>query len=250
LGEPFVAVNDVSVRVPSGRALGIAGQSGSGKSTLLRAIAGLVRPAAGTITFRGTPLAGLSGERPLALRQAIQIVFQNPDATLNPRHTVYQSMQRPLKLFRPDIARRDRREAVASMMRQVRLSPDLLDRHPRHLSGGQRQRVAIGRALLAEPEVLLCDEVTSALDVSVQASILELLVALREERELTVVFVTHDLGVLRSIADEAIILQDGTVREAGPTVRLLREPQHPYTVELITAVPSPDRVAQFLSGRS
>jgi peptide/nickel transport system ATP-binding protein len=245
-GESFVAVNDVSVRVPAGRALGIAGESGSGKSTLLRAIAGLVRPVAGRITFQGQELAAEAGERPVALRRAIQIVFQNPDSTLNPRHTIYQSMQRPLKLFRPDIARRDRRDAVAETMRQVRLSPDLLDRHPRNLSGGQRQRVAIGRALLAEPDVLLCDEVTSALDVSVQASILELLVGLREQRALTVVFVTHDLGVLRSIADEAIILQHGTVREAGPTVQVLRQPQHPYTVELIAAVPSPDRAEQFL----
>ena len=249
-GAPFVAVDDVSVSVPAGKALGIAGESGSGKSTLLRAIAGLVRPSAGRIAYRGTELAGLAGERSVALRRAVQIVFQNPDATLNPRHTVYQSLERPLRLFRPDIARRERREVVAAMMRQVRLSPDLLDRLPRHLSGGQRQRVAIGRALLAEPEVLLCDEVTSALDVSVQASILELIVGLRAERDLTVVFVTHDLGVLRAVADEAIILQHGAVRESGPTARLLREPAHPYTMELIAAVPDPRRRADFLAGGS
>ena len=249
-GEPFVAVDDVSVRVPAGRALGIAGESGSGKSTLLRAIAGLVRPSSGTISYRGAVLPGTAGERPVALRRAVQIVFQNPDATLNPRHTVFQSLERPLKLFRPDIAKRDRRDAVAAMMRLVRLSPDLLDRFPRHLSGGQRQRVAIGRALLAEPEVLLCDEVTSALDVSVQASILELLVSLRAERNLTVVFVTHDLGVLRAVADEAIILQNGVIREAGPTTRLLRAPTHPYTMELIAAVPEPARATEFLSGGS
>jgi oligopeptide/dipeptide ABC transporter ATP-binding protein len=247
-GAEFVAVDGVSLSVPAGRALGIAGESGSGKSTLLRAIAGLVRPADGTISFQGTPLAGLSGQRSVAVRRAIQIVFQNPDATLNPRHTIYQSLERPLKLFRPEVSRRDRREAVAEMLRQVRLSPDLLDRYPRSLSGGQRQRVAIGRALLAQPQVLLCDEVTSALDVSVQASILELLVGLRAERELTVVFVTHDLGVLRAVADEAIVLQNGVVREAGPTVRLLREPHDPYTRDLVSAVPSPRRAAEFLSG--
>ncbi|GIF51531.1 peptide/nickel transport system ATP-binding protein [Asanoa ferruginea] len=249
-GEPFVAVDDVSVRVPAGRALGIAGESGSGKSTLLRSIAGLVRPSSGSVSYRGAELAGLAGERPVALRQAIQIVFQNPDATLNPRHTVYQSLERPLKLFRADIAKRDRRDAVAAMMKQIRLSPDLLDRYPRNLSGGQRQRVAIGRALLAEPEVLLCDEVTSALDVSVQASILELLVGLQADRELTVVFVTHDLGVLRAVADEAIILQNGAIREEGPTTKLLREPTHPYTKELIAAVPNPERSSEFLSGGS
>jgi ABC-type glutathione transport system ATPase component len=244
----FVAVDGVSLSVPAGRALGIAGESGSGKSTLLRAIAGLVRPAEGTISFQGTPLGGLSAQRSVAVRRAIQIVFQNPDATLNPRHTIYQSLERPLKLFRPEVARRDRREAVAEMLRQVRLSPDLLDRYPRSLSGGQRQRVAIGRALLAQPQVLLCDEVTSALDVSVQASILELLVGLRAHSDLTVVFVTHDLGVLRAVADEAIVLQNGVVREAGPTVRLLREPRDPYTRELVSAVPSPRRAAEFLSG--
>jgi len=249
-GEPFVAVDDVSVRVPAGRALGIAGESGSGKSTLLRSIAGLVRPSSGTVSYRGAELAPLAGERPVALRQAIQIVFQNPDATLNPRHTVYQSLERPLKLFRSDIAKRDRRDAVAAMMKQVRLSPDLLDRFPRNLSGGQRQRVAIGRALLAEPEVLLCDEVTSALDVSVQASILELLVGLQADRELTVVFVTHDLGVLRAVADEAIILQNGAIREEGPTTKLLRAPTHSYTKELIAAVPNPERSSEFLGGGS
>jgi len=243
-GSEFAAVDGVSVRVLAGKALGIAGQSGSGKSTLLRAVAGLVAPAGGEITFRGSRLAARSGDRPLAIRRAIQIVFQNPDATLNPRHTIYQSMERPLR--RPDIARSQRREAVAEMMRQMRLSPDLMDRYPRNLSGGQRQRVAIGRALLAEPEVLLCDEVTSALDVSVQASILELLVGLRAERSLALVFVTHDLGVLRSIADEAVILQDGRVREEGPTVRVLREPEDAYTVELLRAVPDPRHAAEFL----
>jgi peptide/nickel transport system ATP-binding protein len=205
-----------------------------------------VTPASGRIAFQGKTLAARAGDRPLALRRAVQLVFQNPDATLNPRHTILQSMERPLRLFRPDVGRRDRRAAVAEMLRQVRLPADLLDRYPRHLSGGQRQRVAIGRALLAEPDVLLCDEITSALDVSVQASILELLVELREARDLTLVFVTHDLGVLRSIADEAVILQDGTVREEGPTVRVLREPSDPYTVELLKAVPDPRHAAEFL----
>src|ERR1700754_4049951 len=123
------------------------------------------------------------------------------------------------------------------MLKQIRLSPDLLDRYPRNLSGGQRQRVAIGRALLAEPEVLLCDEVTSALDVSVQASILELLIGLRDSRQLALVFVTHDLGVLRSIADEAIVMQNGRIVESGPVRSLLSDPAHPYTRRLLEAVP-------------
>ncbi|MHB8620484.1 MAG: dipeptide ABC transporter ATP-binding protein [Chloroflexota bacterium] len=238
--SPLAAVDHVSIDVAAGRTLGIAGESGSGKSTLLKAIAGLIRPSGGAVEYRGTRLPALAGGRPLAVRRAIQIVFQNPDATLNPRHTLRQSLERPLVLFRPDVERRQRRAVIADIMSQVRLSPDLVDRYPGHLSGGQRQRVAIARALLADPEILLCDEITSALDVSVQASILELLIELREVRDLALVFVTHDLGVLRSIADEAIVMRNGAIREAGPVGALLSRPRDPYTVALIDAVPNPE----------
>jgi peptide/nickel transport system ATP-binding protein len=176
----------------------------------------------------------------MAVRKAIQIVFQNPDATLNPRHTIGQSLERPLRLFAPRTQRGERQRLIAEMMQRVHLSPALLDRYPRDLSGGQRQRVAIARSLLAEPEVLLCDEVTSALDVSVQASIIELLIELRDEHRLALVFVTHDLGVLRSIADDAVIMQNGQVRETGPVADVLAHPADPYTIRLIDAVPNPD----------
>jgi peptide/nickel transport system ATP-binding protein len=237
----LVAVDDVSVKVPAGGVLGIAGESGSGKSTLLRSVAGLVRPVSGTIALRGVPLAASASRRPSEARKAIQIIFQNPDATLNPRYTVGRALERPLKLFRPDVARRDRDEVVAEMMRKVRLSPDLLRRRPTRLSGGQRQRVAIARALLAAPEVLLCDEITSALDVSVQASILDLLTELREESNVSLLFVTHDLGVLSVIADEAIVMQRGVVREEGTSRQILSDPRDPYTRSLLEALPDPER---------
>jgi peptide/nickel transport system ATP-binding protein len=247
-GHETVAVDDVSLVLHEGRTLGIAGESGSGKSTLLRALAGLLRPAAGELRFRGLPLAPSAGARPREVRRAVQIVFQNPDATLNPRHTIFDSLARPLTLFRPDVAARDRREFAADLMRRIRLSPDVLGRYPRHLSGGQRQRVALARALLAEPEVILCDEVTSALDVSVQATILELLIDLRTTRKLSLIFVTHDLGVLRSIADDAIVMERGQIREEGPIAEVLTRPRHEYTRTLLESVPDPEAARGLLSG--
>ncbi|HEY7173794.1 MAG TPA: ABC transporter ATP-binding protein [Micromonosporaceae bacterium] len=237
----FRAVDHVSLDVYAGRTLGIAGESGSGKSTLLRVIAGLLRADSGTLAFRGASLPPLAVRRSVEHRRAIQIVFQNPDSTLNPRHTIRQSLERPLRLFSPGIGRAELTARIAAVTNQVRISPELLDRYPRNLSGGQRQRVAIARALLADPVLLLCDEVTSALDVSVQASIIELLIELRESRGLAIVFVTHDLGVLRSIADEVIVMQNGAIRERGEVTSVLRAPQDTYTQRLIAAIPTPRR---------
>ena len=245
-GHETVAVEDASLRLGRGETLGIAGESGSGKSTLLRAIVGLIRPSAGEIRLAGAPLAPSAGARPGEVRRAIQIVFQNPDATLNPRHTVFAALERPLKLFRPDVAPRERRDVAADMLQRMLLSPSMLDRYPRHLSGGQRQRVALARALVAEPQLVLCDEITSALDVSVQATVLELLIRLREEQGLSLVFVTHDLGVLRSIADEAIVMERGAIRESGPIADVLMQPEHAYTRALLESVPDPARARNYL----
>jgi peptide/nickel transport system ATP-binding protein len=241
-GAVVQAVDHVSADVLPGRTLGIAGESGSGKSTLLKVIAGLLRPDTGEVTIGGRTLAPSAARRSAADRRAIQIVFQNPDSTLNPRHTIAQSLERPLRLFEPGMSRSGRQERITAAMNQVRISPALLDRYPRNLSGGQRQRIAIARALLADPVVLLCDEVTSALDVSVQASIIELLLDLRATRQLAMIFVTHDLGVLRSVADEVIVMQNGTVREQGEIATVLGSPRDDYTRRLIDAIQAPDQV--------
>ena len=248
-GPAVRAVDNVSVDVLAGRTVGIAGESGSGKSTLLKVIAGLLRADSGEVTIGGRALAPSAARGSAADRRAIQIVFQNPDSTLNPRHTIAQSLERPLRLFEPGLSRAGRRDRIAETMNQVRISPALLDRYPRGLSGGQRQRVAIARALLADPVVLLCDEVTSALDVSVQASIIELLLDLRATRQLAMIFVTHDLGVLRSVADEVIVMRGGTVRERGEITTVLRSPRDPYTRRLIDAILAPDQVTATATRR-
>jgi peptide/nickel transport system ATP-binding protein len=237
--EVTVAVAGVSLRVEPGRTLGIAGESGSGKSTLLKAIVGLVRQESGSILLGGTPLQPLAGQRPASARKAIQIVFQNPDATLNPRQTVEQSLVRPLRLFEPRLGRSQRRQRTQEMLDRMRLPSSILSRLPNRLSGGQRQRVAIARALLARPQVLLCDEITSALDVSVQAAILELLTELRASMGLAMIFVTHDLGVLAAVASEVMVIRDGAVCEAGPVEQVLRAPRDPYSRLLIDAIPQP-----------
>jgi peptide/nickel transport system ATP-binding protein len=233
------ALADLSFSLGPGVALGVAGESGSGKTTLLRALAGLLKPAAGEMTLSGRPLApGIKGRSRGELR-AIQIVFQNPDSTLNPNHTVEKALGRPLKLFRDDVMPGGRRIAAAEMLERVGLLPRLLDRRPGELSAGQRQRVAIARALAARPEVLLCDEITSALDVSAQAAVLELLAGLRREDGLALVVVSHDLGLLRHVADDLIVLEAGHVREQGPALDVLRNPTDPYTQALVKALLDP-----------
>jgi peptide/nickel transport system ATP-binding protein len=243
-GHETVAVSDLSFSLARGRALGVAGESGSGKSTLLRLLAGLIRAQSGGMRLNGADLAGSVGARPMAARRDIQLVFQNPDATLNPRHTIFQVLARPIQLFRPEVAAAERRQLAADVLARMRLDPDVIDRYPAQLSGGQRQRVALARALVAEPKVLLCDEVTSALDVSVQATVLELLIELKEQAGVALVMVTHDLGVLRSIADDVIVMERAQVCEAGPAETVLTAPSHPYTVRLLAAVP---RAAEALN---
>ncbi len=232
------ALEGLSFELASGRVLGVAGESGSGKSTLLRALAGLI-PAAGAITLAGRRLAPLVRGRSRSELRSIQIVFQNPDSTLNPRHTVFAALSRPLKLFRDELLPIRRRAEAAEMLERVELSSELLDRLPHELSAGQRQRVAIARALIARPQLLLCDEITSALDLSAQAAVLELLRELRRERQLALVFVSHDLGLLRHIADDLIVLERGAERERGPALEVLRNPRARYTRELIAALPDP-----------
>ena len=239
-----VVVDDVSFAVAPGETVGIVGESGSGKSTLLRAIAGLHPPLSGEIRVAGESLPARARERSIASRRALQIVFQNPDASLNPRHTVRMQLSRPLRLFRPDLDKRARTRELGRLLALVRMTTDVLDRYPSELSGGQKQRVALARAFSADPGLILCDEVVSALDVSVQASILELLAALAAERGTALVFVTHDLAVVRSIADRIHVMRNGVIVESGATEQLFMSPTDPYTIELLAAVPQGAHMAR------
>jgi peptide/nickel transport system ATP-binding protein len=240
---PTPAVRGVSFEIASGETLGIVGESGSGKSTLLRAIVGLHPPTGGVIRFRGVPLAAQAVKRPRALRRELQIVFQNPDSSLNPRHTVFDIVRRPIRLFRDDVRHSGERVAVIELLESVKLPTGLLHRYATELSGGQKQRIALARAFAARPSLLLCDEVTSALDVSVQATIIELIAELAARFGAAVIFVSHDLAVVRTIAGRALVMKNGEVCEQGETERLFVAPTHPYTRELLAAIPELDRAA-------
>jgi peptide/nickel transport system ATP-binding protein len=238
------AVADVSFTVESGACVALVGESGSGKSTIARCIAGLHVPAAGTITFDGEPVAGAARSRRLEVRRRIQIVFQNPYQSLNPRQRVSRSIERPLRMLRR-LSRSDAEREVGDLLQRVRLPARLGDRFPAELSGGERQRVAIARALATKPDLLVCDEVTSALDVSVQAAVLELLQELRAELHLSMLFITHNLGVVACIADSVLVMDQGSLCEAGAVESVLSAPTHEYTRRLLEAAPSlsEDRVS-------
>jgi peptide/nickel transport system ATP-binding protein len=231
------AVAGVSFTTQPGQCLALVGESGSGKSTIARCIAGLHEPSAGRIVFDGQPVAGAARARPLDVRRRIQIVFQNPFASLNPRHRVRASIVRPLRVLRR-LSRADADREVGELLERVRLPARLADRFPGELSGGERQRVALARALAAKPDLLICDEVTSALDVSVQAAVLELLQELRRDLQLSMLFITHNLGVVACIADAVLVMNQGRLCEAGPIDRVLSSPADDYTRRLLDAAPS------------
>ena len=233
--EPAVA--DVWLAVARGDTVAVVGESGSGKSTLLRAIAGLHPPQAGTVRLAGRDLAPTARQRSRDVRRDIQLVFQNPDSSLNPRHSVGEILSRPIRLFRREVSRHQEDHAIAAALQEVGLPASTARRYPDELSGGQRQRVAVARAFAARPALLLCDEVTSALDVSVQATILELIANLTATFATTVIFVSHDLAVVRTICRRAVVLRAGRICEDGPTEEVFSTPRHPYTRELIKAIP-------------
>ena len=232
-----VAASDVSFAVGRGECVALVGESGSGKTTIARCVVGLHAPTGGRVLLDGTPLAASSGGRSRDERRRIQIVFQNPDDSLNPRHTVRSAVARPIRVLLGK-GRREAEADVAALLERVRLPARLADRYPRELSGGERQRVAIARALAAGPELLVCDEVTSALDVSVQAAVLELLGGLRTELGLALLFISHDLGVVASAADRVLVLDRGRVCEEGPPASLLVAPRDDYTRALVAAAPT------------
>jgi len=229
-------VDNVSFAIERGRCVALVGESGSGKSTIGRCIAGLHPPSSGRILFEGEELAGHARSRQLDLRRRIQIVFQNPYESLNPRHRVRSSIERPLRVLRR-LPGRAAEQEVGALLERVRLPKRLGERFPAELSGGERQRVAIARALAAEPALLICDEITSALDVSVQAAVLELLQELRRDLHLSMLFITHNLGVVACIADTVLVMNQGSICETGPVDTVLSTPSHDYTRRLLEAAP-------------
>ncbi len=236
------AVRDVSFTTEPGRCVALVGESGSGKTTIGRCIAGLHVPSGGRIVFDGAPVAGAARARPLEVRRRIQIVFQNPFESLNPRHRVASSIERPLRVLR-GLTRSAAKTEVGELLERVRLPRRLGDRFPIELSGGERQRVAIARALAAKPDLLICDEVTSALDVSVQAAILELLGELRSDLKLSILFITHNLGVVACVADSVLVMDQGALCETGSVDDVLTTPAHDYTRRLLEAAPCLPEIA-------
>ena len=236
----LVAVDNVDVEVAPGRKLGIVGESGSGKSTLARILLGLIPPDAGTVEVLGTAWETASGLDRVRNRRAVQFVSQDPLGSFDPRYTVADIIAEPLRGVLDGTARRDRVHQVLAL---THLEPDLLTAVPRSLSGGQRQRVSIARALALEPQVLVCDEPVSALDVSIQAQILDLLDELNRRTGTSLVFISHDLGVVHHLVDDVLVMQRGRVVEAGPVTSVFTSPQHPYTAELLAAVPRLQEVA-------
>ncbi|HEY0187848.1 MAG TPA: ABC transporter ATP-binding protein [Cellulomonas sp.] len=225
-------VHGLDLAVPAGGAVALIGESGSGKTTAARAALGLLRPVGGEVRYRGVPLHRLDPAGRRAYRAAVQPVFQDGPETLDPRQRVGAAVGEGLRL-----PRRERGAAVAALLADVGLDPELAGRHPHELSGGQRQRVGIARALAPRPQLLVLDEPTSALDVTVQARVLELLERLRGEHGLALLLITHNLAVVDRLCDDAVVLEAGRVVERGPAPRVLDAPEHPYTVRLRAAVP-------------
>jgi peptide/nickel transport system ATP-binding protein len=230
------ALADVSLEVPPRACVAVVGESGSGKTTLARCVAGLHSNWTGEITFQGAPMARAARQRDKDVLRRIQYVFQNPYTSLNPRKTVGQIIDQQLEQL-TGTSRRDRSARVASVLQDVSLESGFLSAYPDQLSGGERQRVAIARALAVEPDVLICDEVTSSLDVSVQATIVELLRRIQQERHLAMIFISHNLALVRSIARSVVVLRQGTVVESGPVEQILDHPADPYTQRLMEDVP-------------
>lgn len=233
---PVVAAADVSFRMAFGECVALVGESGSGKSTIARCIAGLHPPIGGSITLGGEPLEGIARKRTIQQRRALQLVFQNPYDSLNPRHTIEASLVWPAKRLR-GLSEKEARREVAELLDTVQLPGRTAAMYPAELSGGERQRAVIARALAAHPNLLVCDEVTSALDVSVQAAVIELLRGLQRDLDLSILFITHDLGVVASIADRVLVLERGVVLEQGLVTDVLNHPTDPYTQRLIGVAP-------------
>ena len=231
----FTALQGASFTLDEGESLAIVGESGSGKSTLARAVLRLLPLSAGQVLLRGEDLAILDRQELRARRRQLQMIFQDPLASLDPRMRIGEILAQPLRVFEPGLSRVARRERAAAMLQSVGLEALQLDRYPHQFSGGQAQRIGIARALLAGPSVLVCDEPVSALDVSIRTQVLELLAEQRAQRKLALLFIAHDLAAVRYLCDRTLVLYRGQVMEQGPTAQLFAASRHPYTQALLAA---------------
>jgi oligopeptide transport system ATP-binding protein len=236
----LTAVNNVSFTLKTGETLGIVGESGSGKSTLGRSVLRLVEAQEGRVVWQGGDLLKLPDEDMRKARRDMQIIFQDPLASLDPRMTVADIIAEPLEIAEPGLTRVQRLAEVQKIMAAVGLAPEMVNRYPHEFSGGQAQRIGIARAIITRPKLMICDEPVSALDVSIQAQIIQLLNRLRSEFGLAMIFISHDLSVVRLVCDKVMVLYLGRVVESGPAVDVFNTPQHPYSQALLSAVLVPD----------
>lgn len=234
------AVEDVSFRIERGKTLGVVGESGCGKSTLGRVVLGLIEPTAGDVVFNGRSTVNVSKKEKLKLRTSMQMIFQDPYASLNPRMCVSEIIAEPLEIFKMYKDRDDLERRVDEIMETVGLAKRLKYSFPHELDGGRRQRIGIGRALILNPQFIVCDEPVSSLDVSIQAQILNLMMDLQEQKNLTYIFVTHNLLVVKHISDEILVMYLGCMMEKADAKTLFQRPMHPYTKGLLASIPIPD----------
>ena len=243
--QVVTAVDGVSISVRKGETLGLVGQSGSGKTTLARAVVKLNKPQSGSVLFKGGNIFDQRGKEAEQYRRQVQMIFQDPYESLNPRATVEKAIEEPLVIHRLARSSLSRQERTLNLIRMVGLNPEAVSKkYPHELSGGERQRTSIARALAVSPELLLADEPVSMLDVSIRIGIIDLLKELKRELDLTVVFITHDLGIARYFCDRIAVMYKGRLIEVAATEELLRHPSDPYTKQLLEAVPDPARSAK------
>ena len=235
--DDMKAVDDVSFTIEPGTTVGLVGESGSGKTTIGRALLKLIPATAGEVIYEGNSILPLSEGEFRSYRRRMQMIFQDPFGSLNPRLSIFQIIGEALEIHFPAMNRDERRSRVADLLRKVGLKPEMMERYPHEFSGGQRQRIGIARALAVEPKFIVCDEPVSALDVSVQAQIVNLLQDLQEQLGLTYLFIAHDLAVVEHISDHVLVMYHGKIVESAPADQIYENPQHEYTRKLLAAVP-------------